>query len=158
SLDPFNQPVKMLQSDAVRIFSFSLPGHGEGLKNTEAMKVWADALKEGKNPLETFLEQALENVHLLFEQGYIDPRYVGVAGLSRGAYAACLLAAHEPRITHILGFAPLINFDEMDEMQGLSNLQSFSLFGLKEPLCSKKIRFYIGNHDTRVGTKTCFQF
>lgn len=155
SLDPFNQPVEMLKSNELRIFSFTLPGHGEGLKNTDAMKVWADSIKDGKDPLEQFTEHALKNIDFLIQEGYIDPSKVAVGGLSRGAYAACLLAAKEPRITHILGFAPLIDFSEMDEMLGLPKI---SLLSLKDPLSAKKIRFYIGNNDTRVGVKACFQF
>lgn len=153
SLDPFNQPVEMLKSSEVRIFSFTLPGHGEGLKNNDAMKVWADRIKEGKNPLEDFVDEALKNIDFLFQEGYISK--IAVGGLSRGAYAACLLAAKDPRISHILGFAPLIDLSQLDEMEGLPPV---SIFSLAEPLSAKKIRFYIGNNDTRVGVKTAFKF
>lgn len=40
----------------------------------------------------------------------------------------------------------------------LTHFLDFKLKSLIPHLIGKKLRFYIGNHDTRVGTANCFQF
>lgn len=154
-LDPYNQPVAYLKEDAVRVFSFTLPGHGTDLKNSEALKYWADGFARGENPVSRFIEEALENVDFLIRSNYADPKQMAAAGLSRGAFMAAHFAAKEARISHLLGFAPLTRLDKVLEFKDL-DVGRFNLENLIPDLIQKKVRFYIGNLDKRVHTEDCF--
>jgi esterase FrsA len=57
----------------------------------------------------------------------------------------------------MLGFAPLIKMDSTVEFKGL-DVDKWSLMHLTKKLCNRKVRCYIGNHDTRVGTKNTYEF
>ncbi len=145
SLDPYNQPVKMLEEKRVRIFSATLPFHGPEWDNKEAMKHWA----ENPNSLIPFINETHKEILELIIKGVIDPGRMAAMGLSRGAFAAAHLAAKEPRIDTLLGFAPLISLDKE---------HALSLENIAATLIGKNVRFYIGNRDQRVGTDQCFSF
>lgn len=158
-LDPINQPVEYLLKSPVNIFSFTLPGHGPGLDNKEAMKIWAEELGRGVNFVEEFTAKAIENIHFLIDTHRIHPNYLALAGLSRGAFMAAHLAAKEDSIQTLLGFAPLTSLNTLDEFEKGSLqpiVNNLSLSHCVDKLSKKQIRFYIGNRDTRVGTKECF--
>lgn len=154
-LDPFNQPVAFLKKSPLRVFSWDLPGHGGALKDTDAMKVWYESWKKGEDPLASFLEESLKNINELINQGLVDPQFMAVGGLSRGAYAATRLAAIDPRIKTIIGYAPLTKPSLLDEFHGeiYQPLENYI-----DELSHKKVWFSIGNLDTRVGTRSAFDF
>ncbi len=154
-LDPYNQPVLALKNLPVRVFSWTLPGHGEGLKDTDAMKVWYESWKKGEDPLKDFLKDSLRYIDELVQEGIIDETRMGVGGLSRGAYAAVRLASIEPRLKTIVGFAPLTKPSLLEEFQGeiYQPLENYI-----DQLIDRKVWFSIGNLDTRVGTKSAFDF
>jgi esterase FrsA len=159
--DPFNQMVVKLQKSPVRIFSIDLPSHGEGLAATEALKVWAEEIAQGKDPVHSFLNSTAHSIQSLFEQGHLIPEKTAVAGLSRGAFIATEIAARLSWIPTILGFAPLTQMQyakEFQDMQDNPIVSSLSLSHQIPRLIHKKLRFYISNRDTRVGTKECFDF
>lgn len=158
--DPFNQPVAFLATDPIRVFSFTIPGHGEGLLNPEAMSFWSQEMMQNHNIIAEFVSQGLENIQYLIDQGYADPLHLAVGGLSRGGFVAAHLAANDPRIRIVLGFAPLTKLTYLKEFEGMQNpiAASLNLSNLLDKLIDKKIRFYIGNRDIRVGTEECFQF
>ena len=138
--DPFNQPVRFLSKLPIRIFSITLPSHDEGIEPDDAMKHWEET--KGRE-IPHFLERARGSfIHLL---PFITRS--AVMGLSRGAFIACHLAAICPEISHILGFAPLTT---------LPYAQELDVEALAPKLFSRSIRFYIGNHDIRVGTEAAF--
>ncbi|KAF3363300.1 Uncharacterized protein PHSC3_000191 [Chlamydiales bacterium STE3] len=160
-LDPFNQPVVFLHGTLLRIFSFTLPGHGPGLKNTAAINVWSKAFLKEENPIATFVQQAKTNISLLIDANLIDEKNIAVAGLSRGGFAAVHLAAREPRIKTILGFAPLTRLDRASEFQTIAHLPAVkenNLEHLIPHLSGKSLCFHIGNLDTLVHTEECFMF
>ncbi len=138
--DPYNQPVKFLSCCNLRIFSLTLPFHGPGFDPKLAVQSWTpEALNE-------FLDQCHACVAFLIEKGYIDTKHISAGGLSRGAFIATHLAARNPDVKIVLGFAPMTQFPAME------------LNHLIPHLIYKKIRYYIGNHDLRVGTEHCFSF
>ena len=95
----------------------------------------------------------------LLKQNIIDSERLAVAGLSRGAFIAAHAAAAIPEFQWILGFAPLTHLSYAKEFQAISHtplVQSLSLTHLADSLSERNVRFYIGNHDTRVGTRHCF--
>lgn len=160
-LDPFNQPCVLWSKLSLRVCSIDLPNHAPGDDPVVAIHAWAKAYQEGKTPIEDFLQKTTASLNYLKEEGYLDER-LAFAGLSRGAFFASHLAAIFPLASYILGFAPLTRLfgtKEFIEKEGLrEKAEKLDLIHLKETLYSKTVRFYIGNHDTRVGTRSCFDF
>jgi hypothetical protein len=160
-LDPFNQPVVYLSSLPMRIFSITLPGHENGLPPTKALDVWASAFAQGQNPIGDFVAKVKLVIDALLQQGAPIPDKMGVAGLSRGAFVAAHAAAYIPQFRWILGFAPLTKLSPTKEFQEKSShsfVESLDLVHLTGKLFDRHLRFYIGNLDTRVSTRSCFDF
>ncbi|MCB1107412.1 MAG: hypothetical protein KDK76_04875 [Chlamydiia bacterium] len=143
---PFNQPVKYLEhSSTIRIFSVTLPAHENHFPPEKAMEVWKERMTQGEEIIPPFIE----HVKGLISEYTPYITTCGVAGLSRGAFIACHVAAVCPEITHILGYAPLTRLDYAPHL----NLET-----LTNKLSEKKLRFYMGNNDTRTGTENAFAF
>ncbi len=160
--DPYNQPVIALSSNPIRIFSWNLPFHEPNHNPHEAMKKWTLTFRDHPSYFSEFIDRCIQNINDLIEQGFIDADHLAVAGLSRGGFIATYLAAHDYRIRTVLGFAPLTRFSpsliEEFGLFPLSLYESIALSNLAPHLFHKSFRFYIGNHDTRVGTDSCFEF
>jgi esterase FrsA len=154
-LDPFNQPARFLSSYPLRVFSLTLPGHH--LAATEALGDWAREIKKGNNLLETFYTKAVNLIEQLVAQKVITKGKLGIAGLSRGGFIGCHVAARTPLISHILGFAPLTKLSHLKEFEGM-DVEPLELSHLVPQLSNRHLRFYIGNRDTRVGTEHCYHF
>lgn len=161
TLDPFNQPVTFLGDNSIRKISFTLPFHGGELSNTEAVKKWGTELLAGNDFLESFLSEAQQNIADLIDDGYVDPEKMAIGGLSRGGFIATHLAAREPRIKTILGFAPLTQLGWMHDWRQVDTgalPKSYDLMNIIDKLPGRNLRFYIGNRDLRVGTSACYEF
>lgn len=161
TLDPYNQPITYLQDVPIRKISFTLPFHGPGYVNSQTMHLWAEELQNHPEFLSLFYQRVLEAIHFLIEKKIVDPHHMAVAGLSRGGFIAAHVAALEPRIKTILGFAPLTSFNLMTEFKDRDipePIQKMALIHLVDQLVNKEVRFYIGNRDRRVGTRGCFSF
>jgi hypothetical protein len=157
--DPYNQMVPFLLDRQIRIFSLTLPAHEQGLSPHHALQIWAEEMERGKDPLEEFLDHAVQAVDFVFHQRLIERDRLAVAGLSRGGLIAGLLAARDSRIRKILGFAPvtrLVLAQEFHKLQHLRQLQKYDLAHHASALADRHIRFYIGNRDMRVSTSACF--
>ncbi len=148
--DPFNQPALFLQSNQVRIFSVTLPAH-DLLPPTEALSSWAKKV----DSIEIFISEVAAYIHELLQNNTLTK--VGVMGLSRGVFIAAHVAAKVPQIGHLLGFAPLTGLSHLEEFAGM-NVEHWNLTHLSKHLYNRRIRCYIGNHDTRVGTQNCFEW
>lgn len=160
-LDPFNQPTAFLGDAAIRRFSFTLPFHGGELTNSRAVERWGEELLRGRDVLTPFLYEAIATIDQLIEEGYVDSRKIAAAGLSRGGFIATHLAAKDPRIGTILGFAPMTEVGRMHEWRSEEEAafaKSFDLVNSAGALVGRALRYYIGNRDIRVGTAACFQF
>lgn len=161
SVNPYSQPVEYLSSYPIRIFSMTLPFHGKGYSNVEALKIWAEKIKEGQNILEDFIQNAVKTIDTMVEEKIITPYNIGIAGLSRGALVALNIAALCPRIPNILLFAPLLDLAYVEEFINLKNntqVKNTSSLNLAHYLLNRNIRIYIGNRDIRVGTDISFNF
>lgn len=158
SLDPYNQPVQFIKDKGYRVFSFTLPFHDAKYDRKDAMKLLLGALEENPQFFFSFLKDCSDEVNRLIEEKIIDKNHVSTAGLSRGAFFATHLSAINDHIKTILGFAPLTSLDFLEESKINLNINSLNLKNLCDKLKTKHLRFYIGNHDTRVGTKECFDF
>ncbi len=157
-LDPFNQPVQSLVDEQLRIYSVTLPAHGEGLSPNEAMQRWAEKVEQGQSPVGPVVDEIPRAVTYLIEAGLIDPAHIAIAGLSRGAFAAAHVASVDPRFRTLLGFAPLTRLTGAGSFKEVWHLPQAAALNIDRlALYDRTIRFYIGNRDTLVGTDQCFQ-
>lgn len=160
-LDPFNQPVQFLQGEMIRVFSMTLPGHENDLPAKEAMQIWADDMEKGQNRIGEFLENVQQALDFAVKEKFADPAKMAAAGLSRGAMIAAHVAAKDKRFRLLVGFAPLTQLRMIREFREIQNnpiANGLDLIHLAEDLSDRHIKLYIGNEDTRVGTKECFEF
>lgn len=157
SLDPYNQPAVYLAEKGIRVFSLNLPAHGPTLRAVDAMNVWASAFAKGEDPIANFLDHVVFILHALIEKELILKENIGLMGLSRGGLIASLMA-RKCDIKTIVGFAPMTELTYIREFQQTQETQAekYNLIHHAAFLCEKTIRFYIGNRDTRVGTRSCF--
>lgn len=158
--DPFNQPVLRLNQAGIRVFSWDLPFHGAGQDPHKAMHYWAHEFIRNPSFIFDFLDLCQNNIDYLIKQQLIDPQCMGVAGLSRGGFVATHLAARDARIKTLLGFAPLTKPRPPEELKSFTetSFDKLALTTLVDQLIHKHLRFYIGNHDTRVDTDFCYSF
>lgn len=159
--DPYNQIVEFLPDKNIRVFSITLPGHGPPQKPESALKHWAQALVEKKNLIASFIKTIQKALDTLEEKNLLLKNKIAVAGLSRGGFICSHLAAIDRRIRYLLEFAPLTVFSFAKDFAMLKDLpivKKLNVEHLVDSLYDRKIRFYIGNCDTRVGTKECFSF
>jgi esterase FrsA len=143
----------------MRIFSMTLPGHENDLPPTQALYLWAEQIASGHNVIGAFIEKVERALDALMSQGALISDRIAVAGLSRGAFIATHAAAAIASFQWILGFAPLTKLSHAKEFQALPEhpiVTALSLENLAGQLIHRKVRFYIGNCDTRVGTRNCF--
>ena len=134
----------------------TLPGH-DILPPTEALRLWADEIHQGRDLIQTFVQEVADYIRHLTQNQVIHPQKLCMMGLSRGAFIAAHTAALLPEVSHLLGFAPLTRLSSVQEFEHL-DVDRWDLKRLTEKLFSRSVRFYIGNRDTRVGTESCFQF
>ncbi|MCH9632832.1 MAG: hypothetical protein S4CHLAM6_11750 [Chlamydiae bacterium] len=156
SLDPFNQPAVFLKKKGFRVYSITLPGHGQGFDKYKAMQYWADHLDK----LYVFIQNVNKFIDHIVDTSLAKANQIGVMGLSRGGFIATHLAAH-PHVKAALGFAPVTNLVALNEFQELNSnplLEELSLEAILNSLIKKKIRLYIGNRDVRVSTASAFNF
>ena len=159
--DPFNQPVQFLAGKMIRIFSMTLPGHENELPPTEALRIWADDFAKKRNPIDDFLNAFVSAVDFVIKEKFADPEKMAIGGLSRGGFAALHAAARDERFKNVLAFAPITDLHKMKEFHHIQEdplVRSLGASHLSKILIDRRIRIYIGNHDTVVGTRSCFDF
>jgi len=152
-LDPYNQPIQPLDGEPVRSYSITLPYHGEGFRKEEAMERWAKDLATGGHQLLALFDEIDEAIHYLIASGWLVEKKIAVGGLSRGGWVASHVAARNPHVCALLGFAPLTLASQLDP--GSAHLD---LHHLCDQLTETQVRFYIGNRDLRVSTDSAFAF
>lgn len=160
-LDPYNQIVQFLHGEMIRVFSMTLPGHEEPLPAAGAMRIWAEELSKGQNFLEPFLNSVEIAVDFAIQEKFADQKKLATGGLSRGGFIASHLAARDERFRHLLCFAPLTRLSKVKEFTKDHNLtlaNQLDLIHLARYLGDRHVQIFIGNDDTRVGTKSCFDF
>ncbi|HAB99335.1 MAG TPA: alpha/beta hydrolase [Parachlamydiales bacterium] len=160
-LDPYNQPVQFLSGQMLHVFSLTLPAHEAGLSPHQALRVWADDLSKGIDSLQVCIDQIQLALDFVINQGFVDPKRVAIAGLSRGGLIAACAAAEEPRFRYLLAFAPLTKLALAKEFSLLKEnplVASYDAEKKAELLADRRVRLYIGNRDVRVSTEACYAF
>lgn len=158
ALDPFNQPALFLANKGIRVFSLSLPDHGPDLNALDAIGTWARRVKSGEDPFSLFFNAISTAIDLFINKGWSVREQIGVMGLSRGGWVALHSLARSPIIHSAVGFAPLIELSKTQEFLREQVKINTSFDIPLPPLFDRPIRLYIGNRDTRVGTRQCFDF
>jgi esterase FrsA len=159
-LEPYSTPARLLANEPIRIFSFTLPGHGEGFDKFKALDYWAEQFEKGNDPIEAFLRQAVQTIEWLESKGWLDQEQLALGGLSRGAFMATLLAARLPKLKTVLGYAPLTRLDSIRSFSEKKlptdhyNLENV----IPNLMHVENFRFYIANRDTLVKTDHCYSF
>lgn len=156
TLDPYNQPVHFVEGNDLRVFSITLPGHFEGQDKFKAMKYWSEHLDE----LDSFIQKSHSFISHLVDKKITEDQKIATMGLSRGGLIATHLLAHQ-NISASLSFAPVTDLKallEFDHPKPENFISKLSLENQMEHLYAKKIRYYIGNRDLRVGTKSAFHW
>lgn len=153
TVDPYNQPAIFLQNEGFRVFSITLPGHGNSYDKFKAMEYWSKNIDE----LQKFIGSLHKFIDHLVEKKFINIEQFAVGGLSRGGYIATELLTHKS-IKYNLSFSPVTDLKGLKEFENITIETALDLNSKFEKLYDKTIRFYIGNRDQRVGTKKCFKF
>lgn len=158
--DPFNQPVVRLSQQGVRVFSWDLPFHGPGIDPHDALHQWIYEFAHHSSFISEFLDLCQRNLNFLIEKGFIDAQNIAIAGLSRGGFIATHLAARDARLKTVLGFAPLTLLHPLEGLKSFPEhaFDKINLVSVVDRLLHTHLRFYIGNHDKRVGTDACYHF
>lgn len=157
--DPFSQPVDLFLDGKTRVISVDLPFHGEGYDKMKAMELWALSMTAEDDFIGSFLGKLAVLLEKLKADGVIEPKKFAVAGLSRGGFLATLAAAKIGWIENVLAFAPVTSLSKLEGFGSLTEnpvLQKWALPLFAETLAHKKLRYYIGNYDTRVDTDACY--
>lgn len=170
-LDPFNQFVTFLTADQqamFRVFSVTLPFHTpEMSENAAAFEKWASTYMAGGDLVSGFVRKVSSTLDEFIRDGYIAANEVYVAGLSRGGLLAAHLAVANPNVRACLGFSPVTVLHHLEEFSDVeiaperarrkirrASLHNDDVIG---GLVSIPVRFYMGNSDTRVGTRNAFE-
>ncbi|MCH1429157.1 MAG: hypothetical protein L7U87_00195 [Chlamydiales bacterium] len=161
-VDPFNQPVKDLKACAINCFSVTLPFHDIGIPHSETVDHWRTVLMDNGDFLESFVTK-LQNLCLFLEaEGLLKLELTCLAGLSRGGYIACFLASLLPQVQYILAFSPMSYiFSREEETHLIENIFFKPFWNINyfaEKLANRHLQLYIGNYDTKVSTRACFEF
>ncbi|CAN8067419.1 unnamed protein product [Agarophyton chilense] len=170
-LDPFNQFVKFLSpstQSSFRVFSVTLPFHTSDMtENEAAFEKWADTYKAGGDLVSGFVRKVNSTLDTFIESGFVSEGRIYVAGLSRGGLLAAHIATANRNVQVCLGFAPVTVLHYLEEFADLDlfperaqqKIHRASLLHdrVVRGLVSIPLRFYMGNSDTRVGTKNAFE-
>lgn len=160
-LAPFNQPVKVFSSYPLRIFSLDLPFHEGAYSPEEALTFWAKEIEQDHNLVEVFVKKVEILIDAFLNQEILISKKIAVVGLSRGGFMACHVAAKIKEISSVVGFAPvteLVYAKDFSHLQENELAKSLGLSFFVDELTHCSHRYYIGNRDTRVDTRKCFEF
>ncbi|PXF42641.1 hypothetical protein BWQ96_07645 [Gracilariopsis chorda] len=170
-LDPYNQFVTFLnagEQSKFRVFSVTLPFHTSDMKECEtAFSKWANIYNSGGDLVSGFVRKVSSALNSFIGDGYISPNKIFVAGLSRGALLAAHIAVSNPNIQACLGFSPVTVLHDLNEFSDAEihserarlKIRRASLHNdtVISGLMRIPVRFYMGNSDTRVGTRNAFE-
>jgi len=140
-----------------------MPSHGAEDRPGQPARLaaWRNRLESGENFLPPFLSKVRSVLDFLIEQGYADPKRVGVYGSSRAGFMALHFAAQEPRVRYAVALCPVTNLAALQEFNGLENnalIRSLDVMLLAERLANRGLWMTIGHNDRRVDTQHAIEF
>jgi len=170
-IPPNDQPAKFFWEHGHRVVSFpisfeivadnALKLRTSASKYNVAIEMMRDEFLSGKDPFQTFINEAKAVLKVCIDRKWARPGRIVVTGISRFAYLAFRLMAADEQLNIGGGFAPVTDWRDLSEFNEQRNLKEvaelrLSLFA--EKLAGKKIFMAIGSHDERVNTLNCCQF
>lgn len=168
-LPQFSKTADLLVANGWLAVSLELPAYGEDVRKGESgdpsgtlvIQDWRARLNRGENLMADFVHRCSAVLDHLIDQKWTDPSRVAAYGISRGAFAAVHLAAHDPRVRCIAGIAPLVDFLALREFAGMESneaTKACALIHLAPKLAGRSIWMTVGNNDDRVDTDRVIAF
>jgi pimeloyl-ACP methyl ester carboxylesterase len=159
----FNKVGHLLARDGCLCVALDVPCHGADLKLGEpaGLNGWRARLAKGDDLVGAFTKKSSEVLDYLIKEGYTAADRVAVCGTSRGGFIALHWAAAEPRISSVVGFAPVSDLLVLTEFRGMEKhaaTRSLALIEQAQNLAGRSIWVCIGNNDARVGTDHLIAF
>ena len=158
-ISPYSIAPEMFLSAGHRAASMDLPCHGERTEDwREGISGLCAALLSGTDLFKRFVEEGRVLIDSLIEQGLATAGRIFVSGTSRGAYFALRLMAADKRIGGAAAFAPVTDWRvlvEFSTARDRPEVAELALSHYAAALANRTVWLAIGNHDLRVGTKSC---
>ena len=143
--------------------TLDLPGHGSETQAGEpgGIATWRQRLERNEAFLEPYVRRVSGVLDEWIARKHSDPARIGLFGTSRGGFIALHLAAAEPRIRLVAGFAPVTELMTLSEFAGLRDdyrARRYGAIRLADQLSDRPIWLIIGTTDFRVGTRDTVAF
>ena len=160
---PYDESAKAFVAAGHRALSFDLPEHGDRVTPGREAGIagMCQALVAGRDPFELFVADGRAAVDACLRRGLARAGRVFACGVSRGGYCALRLAAADPRIGGVAGFAPVTDWRAVREfapVKSRSDVAALALDNYAAKLAGRPVWLAIGNRDDRVGTECCTRF
>ena len=139
--------------------SIDLPGFGDEVDDYgSGIRAMCAAFIGGDDPFSRVVSQAQAVIGACRQRYLGDARRVVTLGISRGAYYALRLTAEDQSIAGVAGIAPVTDWrilQEFAEVRQQTDVAALALTNWAATLVGRAVYLAIGNHDHRVGTRTC---
>lgn len=145
-----------------RALSFDLPSHGERMdEHGIGIEGMRNRLLAGRDPFQLFVDDGKAVIDECIRRGWAEPGRIVVCGVSRAAYCALRLAAADPRISAVVGLAPVTDWRALSNFRPVKDRPEVAAVSLEQyaaALAGRRVYLAIGNADRRVGTETMLHF
>jgi dienelactone hydrolase len=160
---PYDESAKAFVAVGHRALSFDLPEHGDRVTPGREAGIagMCQALVAGKDPFELFVADGRAAIDACIERKLARAGRIFACGVSRGGYCALRLAAADPRIGGVAGFAPVTDWRplrEFAQVKSRADVAALALDNYAAKLAGRPVWLAIGNRDDRVGTECCTRF
>ena len=159
---PYDLATKTFLDAGHYALSFDLPHHGDRIKaHPDGISGMCAGLIAGEDPFARFVADGRAVIDACLEKGIGSEGGIFAYGISRGGYCALRLAAADPRIRGVSGFAPVTDWrvlKEFAEVRDRPEVAATTLDHWAADLARRPVFLIIGNRDARVGTHCCLRF
>jgi len=140
-----------------------MPSHGAEDRPgyLSRLPAWKMRLENGENFLPPFFSKVRSVLEFLIQEGYADPRRIGVYGSSRAGFMALHFAAQEPRVRYAVALCPVTHLTALQEFKGMETnvlTRSLDVIHLADRLADRALWMTIGHNDRRVDTQHAIEF
>lgn len=145
-----------------RALSFDMPHHGDRIgAEKPGIEGFRDSVLAGNDSFLKFIAEGKAAVDAIFARKLARPGRVFASGVSRGGYSALRLLAEEPRISGVAAYAPVTDWREVLEFQGVKDHPKIAALALDHwvgRFVGQAIYIAISNCDRRVGGHKVMEF
>ncbi len=151
-----------MEKDGVICVSVDLPCHGLDSKPKDSgLTGWRVRCDQGKDIVADLTGRLTQVLDYLIQEGIADPKRIAALGTSRGGFMAIHFAIADPRVKHVMGFAPVTDLAKINEFKGAENnplVQKLALEKHAAALAGRSLWMVIGDRDDRVSTDSLIHF